>query len=301
MKIPLALLTIALAACVEFPLPGPELGGSPGSDGSVHAPPDTAAPDARAPSADVGAPPRRRIVAIWGQSNAVGRASWTDVTTLSDADTPLSDVPLAQQIADAANPIPWSDIATGPLAPRTGNPTQNMGLELSLGRALDQRTRDGYALVKFAVGSASLQYNFRVDASYPTLPVDGPNLFTQMVTYTAAQCAALDGDLVAIDWTQGEDDATAPNFAAAYAGNLETLIARTRDVFPGVPFIVTALSPLSVAPYADDIRAAENTVARDVAGVTIVDASGLPLQLNQPHYTADGYVALGDRVAAVTP
>jgi len=296
----LAILTL-VAACTESAATLPDAASVAVAPDAAVLAPDGARPDAT-PDATVDAAPRRRqIIALWGQSNAAGRASWTDVTTLADADAPVPSVPLAQQIADASNPIPWSSIPTGPLAPRTGNQTQNMGIELSLGRALDARTPNGYGLVKVGVGSASLQYNFRVDAPYPTLPAGGPNLFTQMIAYTAAQCAEMNGDLAAIVWIQGEDDATASNFAAAYADNLETLIARTRDTFPGTPFIISELSPLSVAPYADVVRAAEATVAAAVPGVTLVDTSGLALQPNQPHYTADGYVELGDRVAAVIP
>lgn len=295
MRFLVALLTFALVACTS----------------AADAPPDASTPSDTstdgAPTVDAAVAPdvtpastRKKIVVIAGQSNAAGRADWHDVTTLLDANAPYPNVTIAQQLADEADPLPWTVYATGALAPRPGPSSLDMGIELSLGRDLDAANPQGWALVKFAVGSSSLHEHWRVGSKYPSRPAGTPDLLDQFMAFLAAQTIALDGDIVAIAWIQGEADSRVQLDADAYAGDMSDLTAAVRAVYPGVPIVFNQLNAQLTAlglAYVDDVRAQQAQYLQMTPGAIEITDDDLALQLNQPHYTADSYVALGHRFA----
>lgn len=233
------------------------------------------------------------IIAIIGQSNAVGFADEDNLTTSSYASV-YSSVLLKQQDGTNANPPVWTSYATAALQPRA-HATLNMGCELSLGRYVDARRPRSWGLVKMGIGDTSLADYWRNGAAYPT---DPPRLFAQMVTFLRAAEVEIGGRIAAFVWIQGERDATDATDAAAYEANLTQFIADVRAYWPALPFIFNRLHNSNPDAHKATIRAAQAAVAAAVSGTTMIDVDALALQGDSLHFTADGYVALGNLVGA---
>jgi hypothetical protein len=103
-------------------------------------------------------------------------------------------------------------------------------------------------------------------------------------------------------WWQGETEATLDR-TTGYAAALTDLVRRTREATRN-PMLRVLVIGLADAPYAsqltgyDRLRAEQRAYAAADGNAVIVSAEGLPLNPEGPyHLTAEGYAALGRRVA----
>lgn len=237
------------------------------------------------------------LVALLGQSNSVGRAD-EDSLTDSSYSAAFSGVQLKQQnAATPADPLVWTSYVTADLQPRTDHATQNMGPELSMGRYLDAAAPGDFALVKVGIGSSGLNDHWKPTSLYPAIGGD-PNLFTQAVEFIQEAESEFARTLSAIVWVQGESDALDATDAAAYETNLTALITALRVTWPSVPFVYNRLNSSHTYTHKATVRTAQANVDAAVSGTTMVDADGIALQGDGDHYTADGYIELGERLAA---
>lgn len=99
--------------------------------------------------------------------------------------------------------------------------------------------------------------------------------------------------MAGIYWLQGESDATDINLANAYQANLTALVAGLRSDcgLPNMPFVISRLSNSQTSlPYLTTVQAAQDAVAAAVPNVICVNQDGLPVQVDNLHFTAAGYV-----------
>ena len=104
-------------------------------------------------------------------------------------------------------------------------------------------------------------------------------------------------------WIQGEADSQSTQRASEYQGNLEDLIEVYRREFgANLPVVLVQLSEnlqtvggLENPGDLDVMRAAYVAAAASQGNCAVVDATPVALQGDNTHYTADGYMDLGDR------
>jgi sialate O-acetylesterase len=169
------------------------------------------------------------------------------------------------------------------------------GPEISFGRNLAERysTRQ-FALVKHAKGGTSLaeEWNPKTGAHYKML-------FDKIQTATAELARkGVAWEIVGFVWMQGERDADFATYAAAYADNfLKFIAAVRRDLHqPALPFVFGQIHAPTY-PFRLQVREAQAKVARSVKDSRMVRTDDLPMQADQTHYDAGGFVLLGRRFA----
>lgn len=95
-------------------------------------------------------------------------------------------------------------------------------------------------------------------------------------------------------WMQGESDALQQESAETYQRHLIDFIARVRaDVGdPKLPFVLGRIRT-GVFPYADQVRQAQEQIARQVPYVALIDTDQLALDPDRTHFTSQGTFQLG--------
>lgn len=232
----------------------------------------------------------RLIIGMTGQSNSVGFADINSATLKATYQTAYANVPLKQQTATNATPTVWTSFVTAALQPRSNliDPGHNMGAELSMGRYIDARRSQAWAICKSGAGDTSLANYWRPGAAVP--------MYADSVAFMRAAESEIGGRLAVMVFNQGEHDATVLAEANAYETNLTAMIAGWRSTWSGLPFIIIKLHNSNTGTYKTTIRTAQTNVANNVSGVTLISVDDLALQGDGLHLTADSYVTLGNRI-----
>lgn len=278
-------LLLALAACGRV------------AYNNVDVPPDSsvmATVDAPAMTVDAPihhTPGAHPIILIGGQSNAEGRARCSDQTDPAGLvycvalDTSLYN----DEISDSPlDPFYWQLSRTGvALSPRVGD---DFGIEMSEGHALHDAGIDA-DFAKAAVGSTTLAVHWD-NPAYPSNPPTLPDL---LIAQGQQMEQATGGEVVIIEWIQGEADAGYATYSAQYAPNEEKLFTKLKAAFPQSTIIFNQLATGAGGDYNSVVRAQQQIVADDMPDTVMFSSENLPL--NSAHYTADGYVGLGLRYA----
>lgn len=181
--------------------------------------------------------------------------------------------------------------------------TDSFGAELNLGYLLNQATNGNIYLVKVATGGTG----FRDNRWNP-----GDDLYHKF--QREANKAIADLNSRGIDftygglyWNQGEKDSTGTQQDAEdYDNNLFNFVSNIRTDITGssdVEFIFTRLGTTfinrSAVPYGDIVRANQELIDTQVANSTMISTDDIPVRDDETHYTADGQVTLGQRVADI--
>jgi hypothetical protein len=258
-------------------------------------PDDTGADDTAADTGDT-TPAEDPVVEVYllaGQSNMDGYAY-------------LSGLPPDWRAAQPDIPLYWSGWGTfAPLQATSYGGNAYVGPEVSFGRTLADAGRT-VALVKHAVGGTDL-------ATYwaPGADAADPNVGAGWATFVASMRAAeLELDAAGqpwrwagFAWMQGESDALAPDWAAAYEDNLTHLIARVREetTTPDLPVAIGLIACEGLCDAGlDTVRAAQEAVAAADPSVTTIETLDLPRHVNDPwHYDGPSNRVLGQRLAQV--
>ena len=228
------------------------------------------------------------VLVLAGQSNMIG---W--VTNVNDLSLP--------QRATQANVLFYGPDENGSnwgwLVPPTVT-HDRFGPEISLGQNLLQHgPYDLVAQVKYAASGTNLALDWN--------PADYGWFYAQMQLRAQAAIQKLQSAypdrrvfVAGFFWMQGETDAQNANMAAAYAANLERLIAQVRLDFhaPALPVFIGRIRAGQYA-YATAVRQAQAQVAAGVPNVRLIDTDGLPLAADHIHYTSAGNVTLGQAFA----
>ncbi len=240
-----------------------------------------------------------RLVIIAGQSNAVGIGATSDLSDASYADA-YPAVRYKWQISTAAdNPPTYNTRANfGDLEPIQSN---LFGIEASLGRALDTDGSATWYIAKFAVSETSFVANWSPDNAYPTADPDGINLYTRFKNYVQAAMAEANTEDVTLCWVHGETDTRTTGGSQNYADNFEDFVTQLRaDLGIDLPVVYGRLNANYswTVPERNATRAMQESMRALLPGMSMVDQDGAELGVDNVHYTADGYVTLGERYAA---
>lgn len=255
---------------------------------------------------------KRKIVAIVGQSNAVGQGDSTLITNDAGLTSPLSSVrhyQITSQGPAPSDPITWStgspgSPVVGSLAPYTssvaniaGATTTCMGPELALGHYLDEVLSNQTDLVTFAVSGTSIASHWLPTSGYPTSGSGGVNLFHQMIAALQDAEARLSGQIVTIIWIQGESDAQNATDAGNYQTNLQATFNAIRTYY-SVPIIFNQLSSGCAAANTNTVRTAQAAVQAATSNCYMFSVDDLILQTDNYHFNTNSYNVLGFRLGA---
>ncbi|MCJ8334579.1 MAG: sialate O-acetylesterase [Epibacterium sp.] len=252
---------------------------------------------------------KANAVFLWGQSNAEGRASISNLSAEDQAIT-FSQTKIAttglggSSVIDAS----FADLDLG-VNQQRDDPANEFGPETFLAHSYEQgsNSRDLY-ISKSAKGNTWLASSAdpNVSASFTWSPDE---LETSAGIWQSAfpawwqqRATALDAgiglDLRAFCWMQGENDATADTTSSAYNANLTAFKAdiRTYTGVADLPFIAGRITNVSGgnATWEGRVRDAIDAVA-DTSIDT--DAFGV-ITGDEVHYSAAGQKSLGQAFAA---
>jgi Carbohydrate esterase, sialic acid-specific acetylesterase len=236
-------------------------------------------------------PPRRKLVVIFGQSNAGSRGLVSELADPTLA-IPYPAVPYIAEAGTDNNPPIITIAALGALGPRPSMAGEEaFGIELTLGRALDAAAPGQWAIAKFAFGSTALAGEWWPQGVWPT---GQPNLFSQEITFVQQALVATDSDLGALIWIQGESDAVTVALGDRYQIELAEFVGAERLMLPAdptIPFIYGRLNINNPQPGAAAVRAGQDANQNRYA--IMVDQDPFPLRSDLTHYTTPAVLDLG--------
>lgn len=249
-------------------------------------------------------------VALWGQSNADGRALNTDLSA-AQAGTRIAHTFIQPGLASGAY---WArpDLLAIGLNQQTSAPATNFGPEIGAAFAREgagsTRLRDLYVL-KIPLGSTWLAPSSVAGGPTATTSWHPGEVATGSLLHNACtawwdmeQALLLRGigpRLRALWWMQGEQDAT---LQAASAGHQDYLQALYNEVttylgYQTLPIVVGRIrnmDPSMDATAASQVRSAQAAfVSANASVATLIDTDALPLKSDNVHYNGAGQLALG--------
>lgn len=249
------------------------------------------------------------VVIVAGQSNAMGWSS--NAAQLSAGNRHYADAPDTRALlgyrfkglnAPAANVGSIGQLATQ--GSGFDGHFDGFGPELSMGSDLAIGTDRRIAIIKYTVGAAGLEQNFK--KTNPT----GQPLYGVMISHIETMLTQLRNQgyvprLRAMFWLQGETDALYGS-SALYASNIRQFMSDVRDDTgaPWLQFYLTELNrnmpALTNAPGATVV----NQALASVASEHPCDVQVIPVQdIKEPfadsiHYNANQSITIGQRWAA---
>ncbi|MEM9082057.1 MAG: sialate O-acetylesterase [Planctomycetota bacterium] len=272
-----------------------------------------------------------RLFVLAGQSNMEGYGTVAELSPSLRGPVPRCFIYCGQTRADGDVPDgvgAWTQLTPGfgsgfRTDGRTNYIDNHFGPELMFAWRMNElRPDEGFAIVKYSRGGSSL--DVRGAEPWGTWdPEDDREMggLRRMNQYDhalatlrrALQVTDIDGDGEAdtlvpagIVWMQGETDATVREAADAYHKNLAELIALRREAVGVVdlPVVIGRISDRGVREgtervwaFGDTVRAAQEHVAADDAGVDLVTSTDGYDYSDPFHYDSAGYLDLGRRFA----
>jgi hypothetical protein len=237
------------------------------------------------------------VVAKIGDSGAVGFGTGDSADTGFLVGTPITAVRYNARYATATGPPPTfinfpGFRVFGALALYDVSGNQSMGSEMSLGPTL-LTAADAPCIIKAdAVTGSTLAVEWSPTGTYPA--AGAGNLYHLMVTQVHALEAQVGRLLDAMIVELGTNDAANAGQAAAYATNMNALIAQLRIDFPGVKIVLVRPNPN--VPNASMATVLTNFAAV-IAGdgtLKLVETDDCPLS-GSFHCTSNGYLSQGQR------
>ena len=257
-------------------------------------------------------------VALWGQSNADGRALNTDLSAGQLA-TRIAHSFIQPGLASGAY-WPRPDLLSIGLNQQTSLPASNFGPEIGAMLAREgagaSRLRDLY-ISKTPLGSTWLApSSLGVSGITASNTWNSTELASNSLLHNAEtawwdmeQALLLRGigpRLRALWWMQGEQDATSQTAAANYQTYLQALYADAALYlgYQNLPIVVGRIrnmDPTMDATAASQVRSAQAAfVSANASVATLVDTDALPLKSDNVHYTGAGQIALGSAFYSAT-
>jgi hypothetical protein len=233
-----------------------------------------------------------RVILSAGQSNALGfgMSAATLPASLASFDWSATYI--------SVNGSHWGQMQPGV---NTGTPNQPYawGPEVAFAAALRTSIGPGepILILKSVKGETFLDSEPGFDWS----PSSSGELFDATSGYIASRLTGMGHPLPSLLlWTQGEQDGTRADTAAAYSLNLDLFLDAAFDQWlaDGARAFIAQLPTTSAVPYAAAIRDAQQ--ANVVPGeVYLAAADHMPMQADSIHYAATAHVGLGNTFASM--
>lgn len=239
---------------------------------------------------------------IFGDSNAVGAANF-NATGQSDSGYGVSDsvgysfaTMRSLYATGVVDPLVINDTGTVTLRAYAIPGSLNMGQEQTLGRRLYQRgIAPAPIIIKWAVNGSVQHTNWRSDS---TSPITGGNMLTQCIAFVKARQSEYNRTLDFAVYVLGENDTGSSTNANGTQTDMGNTIAALRAGLgnPTLPVFVMQMNTATSGAFASTVSAQQLTYIGTDPYCRGIYTSDIPLASN-PHYGANGYYDLGDRVA----
>lgn len=240
-------------------------------------------------------PVQANTVAIWGQSNAEGRALISNLSGADQARTTPANCFISRRDTSVTAQLVMGTNQT------TTNIATQFGPEMPIAWAAETAGKRLY-ISKCGIGSSYLYNTAGADWGVDELPTSGhfhPTAMRQLWQMEADMLNAGVGPVFkGLCWMQGEQDATDATYGAAYQANLEALTAKFREqVGDATAKVVLARirdqDPTFDAGAVANVRAAVQTIATAQTNTEWFDTDSMALQGDNVHYDAAGMKLLG--------
>lgn len=259
-------------------------------------------------------PKRVSIFIVAGQSNAIGFG--TDAADLPvEFSAPLPqvrfwyDIGNDESVSDPNAPRRTSGGEFVPLAPVAdptgeifGGAAAGFGPEIGIGHALASSVNEEVAVLKFCFGATGLTFHWN--------PALEGGLYSQLLdTIDEMKVRLLSqqrvGRVRGVFWVHGENDSTNWQTALEYGTNLRNFaLALRNDLHDAqLPVIVSRLNIfLATAPvgnfdFVDVVRYGQQEAVNSLGMAGLVNTDDLELQPHPLHFSSNGQLALGERMA----
>lgn len=239
---------------------------------------------------------------LFGDSNAVGAANF-NATGQADTGYGVSNsvgyAPVNMRSLYAtgvADPLTLVDTGTVTLRAYDIPGKLNMGQEQTLGRRLYQRgIAANPVIIKWAVSGSVQHTNWRSDS---TSPITGGNMLSQCINFVKARQNEYGRTLDFAVYVLGENDTSSSTNANATQTDMGNTFAALRAGLgnPTLPIFVMQMNTATTGAFASTVSSQQIAYIATDPYCRGVYTSDIPLASN-PHYGANGYYDLGDRVA----
>lgn len=218
---------------------------------------------------------------LLGQSNASGRAIYSDTTLLDTTRIPNYIWSITNQqwefinLPDSGNQIQGDNI------------TQRWGLEMSMMHRIYNRYTLPAYIFKCGEGGTSLAVDWN-----PT--TDGYNWVLFRENWLSAYSFVVNPPQFLI-WWHGEADAELVETASAYYNNMVIFIDSVRALpnLSNVKFILMKLNDNADYPYVDTVQVKQQALCDSISEVYCYDLNQQTLGADDKHYTPQSYINVG--------
>ncbi|MGL5361520.1 MAG: sialate O-acetylesterase [Bosea sp. (in: a-proteobacteria)] len=239
--------------------------------------------------------PKMQVVAIGGQSNALGMQIAANVGL-----TAVDEIKCTYKHSKLVNPpvhITEGRTSTKPrglLLDSITFPVGSCGIELALAHYLRANSSLRWELCSNAIDGSGLTAHWL----NPAWPTGGPAYLTQHLDFIQSVIDGCDGELAGYIWAQGEYDAASTD-NVLYASALASLRAALRARFgTGFKFIVHRLSSRFGGNSSGIIRAAQEGLQQGNPDVWITYGDQYTMR-DFAHYSDEAYELLAEQVGAI--
>jgi hypothetical protein len=243
-------------------------------------------------------------VAVWGQSNADGRALISELTIGEQAQTYAKSYILS---ADGApRPTPPAALLDLGVNQTVNSPATQFGPETFLANAHEAGPVRALHVAKTAEGGTYLATSSAFGGSGTSTWNAGEPATSSLYHSALTDAYDLEQSMLsagigckwrALFFMQGEQDATSTTYSATYQANLAALIADVRTYLtPTLPIVVGRIrdqDPAMDATAAAQVRAAQAAVVAATTGASLIDTDAFSLNADSVHYGAAGMRSLG--------
>ena len=201
-------------------------------------------------------------------------------------------------------------IPLGPNAKTSSNGKAEPGPELSFASEMSKSLGESVGIIKYAFPGRPIGH-WKRKSFNPPFELQHESRDKETLIKHGLYYALLDRvlkakksrpiEIVGMLWMQGESDAHKPELAAAYAANLESLIADARRDFgaPEMAFVAGRVNPLEppAGPYAGAPEVRKAQAECPAPKYAWIDCDGLSKGNDNLHYNTAGIVEMGKRFA----
>lgn len=232
------------------------------------------------------------VVILAGQSNMVGGGHIADLPpNLVDLASPIRGFLYRSWLNGSLQGDDWVD-----LGPRNGT---FIGPEMMFGQVLaEHRDPQSLAIIKMAYNGTSLNCDWNVNACGLRIAQKIGPLMGKVRTELGEQERIV--RFAGLIWVQGEADSSGLAGATGYAERFRELISLFRQVtaHPELPAVIARVAPTGDSyQYVTTLHEQMRELAATDPFISTVTCVDIPLKDDEVHFTAEGQISLGGRLA----
>lgn len=192
----------------------------------------------------------------------------------------------------------WTHLQTQTQVPYIVLQENFFGPEMTLARTLHENGVVNLGIFKIGYGATNLAQDWKKGDETGALLYE--ILMSELRSATdSLKRWEVPWKFIGMAWMQGETDGLESQWAADYEANLNEFIFNVRSDFnaEAMPIVLGKIANTGVRTYAGQVRAAQAAVADSDPLVELIDLDDLPIEADGIHFTTDGIMAMGTRMA----